>query len=353
MREEDVNRDSFIERLGGKRGVPNWNLLCETLGDPDIRPHLEAMLERTARIGRLLDFALMIDGSGFGTTLLRNWRGSKYSGKVQRKKKPTKMAFDGDVAEDAKKRKTLRNIFELAIDEKALLKKFRGYIKVHTAAGAVTGLIYAIAPSLNFGAGAGDSIHFTWLVEKAMSLRRFEAVIADKAYESARHFAFAAARKLLLFVLPREGDTLSKAEPEAKHLFDMMNLLRERYPEVYRRFYRMRSKIEAFFSAMKRVNGHVRSKIRNGDIDRMFALRHDPFPIADRWPDIIHAKHAEICRMVAVARVGDAHANEAILKAVAMNLRTLCRLEAKYGKFDLELDEPIRAVPRVSLPRSA
>ena len=85
----------------------------------------------------------------------------------------------------------------------------------------------------------------------------------------------------------------------------------------------------------------------------MFGLRHDPHKLADSAPEWMHAARAEVCRMVAVARVGDAHANEAYLKGIAMNLRTLCRLEAKYGTFDLEMDEPIRAVPRVSLPRSA
>ena len=154
-------------------------------------------------------------------------------------------------------------------------------------------------------------------------------------------------------VRARKGDTLAEATPQAKRLFDMINQLREDYPDIYRRFYRFARKIETFFSSMKRTNGHIRTKIRNGDIDRMFGLRHDPYPLKDSAPDLMHDAGADLCRMLACARVGDAHANEAFLKAIAMNLRTLCRLEAKYGAFDLKRDIPIGIVRRNSLPRSA
>ena len=129
-----------------------------------------------------------------------------------------------------------------------------------------------------------------------------------------------------------------------------MNALREKYPNIFRRFYRLRSKIETFFSSQKRTNGHIRSKIRVGDIDRMFYLRIDPRPISNNAPEATKALHAEVCRMISVARVGSAHANEALLKALALNLRTLCRLEASHGTFDLEYDIPISHVPRVSFP---
>jgi len=351
----NVTADPNLAKLGWKGDAPNWNRLSACLGEEEITSDLDAMVECTAGMGRALDYALLVDGSGFGTTMLRNWRGTKYGsvGKVRRKKKSDRLNdVEGD-SEGTAKEERLRDVFEApgthADERKANLKSFRGYIKAHTAAGAISGLIYAVETTLNFGEGSGDIRHFQHLVRRAARIGTFEALLADKGYFSEQNYTFAQDEGYLLFVLPKKGDALEGAAG-GRELFAYMNALREAYPHIYRRFYRLRSKIETFFSSQKRRTGHIRSKIRNGDIDRMYGLRHDPYPCIDSTPEPVRRLREEICRMNAVARVGTAHANEARLKCVALNLRTLCRLKQTHGEFDLTKNTPVPAMPRVSLP---
>lgn len=177
-------------------------------------------------------------------------------------------------------------------------------------------------------------------------------VLADKGYYNKWNFALMQDLRAMLFTLPKRNVGFDNGEDGAQ-LIALLDALRREYPTVFRRFYRLRAKIEGFFSAQKRRNGYIRTKIRRRDLDRMLRLRRDPydFPKALDGNRSMVRGYRMLFRVVAMGRVSTAHANQARLKAVAFNLRRLTLLEKRHGidaNFDVSI--PFTRIRRVSLP---
>ncbi len=76
---EQLAADPNFRRLGWiYEDMPHWNTLSEVAGEPELARVFEEFLVLTSRPGRNLDFAIMLDGSGYGTTTRQNWMEQKY-----------------------------------------------------------------------------------------------------------------------------------------------------------------------------------------------------------------------------------------------------------------------------------
>ncbi|HET9394217.1 MAG TPA: hypothetical protein VFO29_11945 [Candidatus Rubrimentiphilum sp.] len=76
---EVLTSDPNFRRLGWDyEEMPHWNTLSEIAAEPELARVFEDFLVLTSRPGRNLDYAIMLDGSGYGTTIRQNWMEQKF-----------------------------------------------------------------------------------------------------------------------------------------------------------------------------------------------------------------------------------------------------------------------------------
>lgn len=415
--------DARMKKLNPKGGVPNWNTLCELTAQPFVQEILREILRRTARPGRNIDYALAIDGTGFGTCMLDHWFAEKYGkkeidpetvGDDQDDSDAPELPDGADETDAAEVDEDLAEEIDPDADESATVptakpdkpktksskkSKRKTFLKAHTAMGAQTSLIYAINVTTQYGEGTADTRHFESLLMESIDLGNFEIVVADKAYYTKANFEFAQSKGKLFFALKKKGVKISNVE-RCRELMAFMRALQMRHRDVFRRFYRLRAKIESIFSAQKRTGRQIRLQIRHDEYARLSALTSPPktadietviqvgedpqvavpmvnadgkstftkiwdvipilevVDIKDTVPpkllEQLDKLRKEVCRLMAMKRVGYAQTNETLGRAIGYNLRTLVRLEQRHDEdVDFAADKAFKHIRRVSLPKAA
>lgn len=218
--------------------------------------------------------------------------------------------------------------------------------------GVVTGIIYALDVTLQYGEGTADTKHFQPLLERAAKNCNFDIVVVDKGYYHAHNFAFCMRRNWIPFVWTKQGVVIENAD-QGRELLAFMDWLRRKHYHVWVRFYRLRPLIEAVFSSQKRKTGHVRFRVRTWERARIKAMRY-PHKIPKGAPQLFHDFRNVLCRMIAMERVGYAQRSEALLKAIGANIRAIVRLEKEYGDvIRFEVGGTFKPMRRVTLPKPA
>jgi hypothetical protein len=302
-----------------------------------------------------------IDASGFGTSKLANWFQKRYGSLITGDEQAAPEAQDpaptpaGGVPVESARRKPK--------EAKPGVKRLRkGFVKVHTVEGLMSGLIYALHCTLDFGEGIADPQHFVSLVRETIhgTVRLF---VGDKGYWKAHHFELLDSLNALLMILKRDDVVAENAEV-GREMIAFFEYLRFEHPGLYRAFYRYRQRIESAFSAQKRKTGHVRTRTRKCEMLRvnqsypqsMESLKADIRSGRSKWTSVprgYEAMRAFVCTVIAREAVGRAQVTEANAMAIASNIRRIVEWEMFLGEVNIATDAPFMPLRRVFVPWAA
>jgi hypothetical protein len=202
--------ESGVLRL---KDVPHQNTLSRWMNDPRLTPIFEKMLELTARVFRAMEVAAMVDSSKMSQMRSAHSRWVEY----------------GDDEREA-----------------------ADWMKMHAIVGVETMVCMAVIFSGTVGEGTHDSKFLLRLLEKTQGLFLLRYLLADKAY-------------LTENIVGRLWELGIQAVIPVKRRWDGTNMKRfyEAYQHLVRWYddrqadfhetYRLRVKIESFFSSVKRV----------------------------------------------------------------------------------------------------
>lgn len=339
---EDLAADPNFRHLGWDlEEMPHWNTLSQIAAEPALADVFEEFLVTTSRPGRNLDYAIMFDGSGYGTTRRQNWMEQKHGGKGVGKSDEPNVGLNGD---GLNKKKCGRPIKNAGFGAPARKNTF---IKCNPAVGVVSGLIYALSMTLNIGHGTADNEHFELLFMRTLLNCQFDLVLCDQGYYDEENFELAQRYGKILIVVPKKN-----AKPEAANTPQLRYIgwLIKHHPAIFRRFYRLRPLIEATFSQKKRKNGHVKLRRRRKELAH-FSMMSYPFDMKEKVAQAVRRFRLTINRIIARERLGIAQRNEAFGKAIASNVRVLIVLARKHGDtIDFACDKAFTPRRRVSPP---
>jgi hypothetical protein len=142
------------------------------------------------------------------------------------------------------------------------LREGAEWMKVHTLAGVETLVVMAVRFSGSRGSGTHDINFVIPLVDEALKTFRLDFLLGDKAYLSERVVGWLRQRSIKAVIpVKMRWDPKTKLEyhEAATHLVEWFDKRQRDFHEKYR----LRAKIEALFSALKRVtNGFVWSRGR-------------------------------------------------------------------------------------------
>jgi hypothetical protein len=264
------------------RAVPHQNTLSRWMNDPALTPVLEQMLAITARPFRVIERGGIVDSSKMSQMLSAHSRWVEYG---------------DDEREDA------------------------DWMKMHALVGVETLVCMAVAFSGSVGTGTHDINFLLPLVRKTRGLFDLHFLLADKAYLSEE-------------VVGRLWETGMQAVIPIKKRWDFDNAKRYHEPlqglvrwydkrqADFHEIYRMRPKIEAYFSLVKRVStGFCWSRGRK---------RKDA-------GGVIVGNRREPCT---------AWKNETLCKVIYVNLRQIVKYEFETGyRMNLAADTFFRDLP--------
>lgn len=339
-----LSTDSNVRRLGwDPEQMPHWNTLSEIAAEPALAAVFEDFIVTTSRPGRALDFAIMLDGSGYGTTARQNWmeqkHGGKNVGKVDEQNPQARPVHTMQSKQRGRPKKD--NTFSAPARKNT-------FIKCSPAVGAISGLIYALSMTLNIGFGTADNEQFEVLLTRTLSNCQFDLILCDQGYYDEDNFKLAESHGKILIVIPKKG---TKPEVSDTRQLRFIGWLVENHPAIVRRFYRLRPLIEATFSQKKRKNGHVRLRRRRKELAHFQAMSY-PFDSKERGitPEVKRFRET-INRIIARERLGVAQRNEARGKAIVSNLRVLIVLTRRHNDtIDFRSDKAFKPLRRVSPP---
>jgi hypothetical protein len=357
--EQDIRHVLFEDRrfralAGDRQHYKTWRdrqvplsdtTLSQIMACPLLREDLEKILVEIARTGRKMDKVVGVDASGFGTSKLGNWFVKRYASDLKMEEDE-----DDDEDESTKSKRPGR-----AKTSRARKRDNKGFVKVHTFEGLMSGFIYAINCTLDFGEGSADTRQFQHLVDKglrAMRSKIAQILVADKAYWKDAHFGFFQRLGLILMVMIKEKIKPENAE-EGREMIAFMEYLRLEHPAVYRAFYRYRQRVESAFSAQKRTTGHIRTKVRKDEWERLNRALPTKPPKSDQPRNYDDLRHF-VASIFAREMVGEAHINVAYAMAIGANLRKLIDWQYQYREdIRFYVDAAFEPMRRVYVPWAA
>ncbi len=272
---------------------------------------LKRLLKASSRPGRGMDRILGIDATGFGTSKAAIWILQKYF-----------------FSEDAIEKRT---------------KYRKGFVKVHTVAGLMSGLIYSLSCTLKFGEGTADVKHLPDLVRRALN-PNVKLVVGDKAYWDDEHYGALQDLGIMLMVMIKEKVNPDNAE-FGRETMAFMEFLRREHPAIYRTFHRYRQRMEGVFSSEQRVSGHIKSRTRKAEMKRLA----QKYPA--KGPTSLETARELFCTFLAQELVGTAQTNEAYGIAIAHNARRIAAWEYQLREpVSVTLGTNITSLRRIILP---
>lgn len=240
-------------------------------------------------------------------------------------------------------------------------EEHRPYTKAHVSYGIVSGLIYGVTLTLNIGEGVSDVEYFQELVERTVANCNAKIILADRGYRDKDSFRLAQRLRRMLFILTKKRQNPDAAPLDADTMA-FVHWLAKEHPDVYRRFYRLRMKIESLFSAKKRRGGHTKLRIRAEDKRQLRYLSYSPDldkkterlenatvygPSGDKAEEV----RSSICRMIAQRFVPRSQQNEMLARAIVWNLTRLLHLKWEHDDgVDLLADKAFKAIRCIDLP---
>ncbi len=342
-----------------KSGGPSDETMSKLIWSYPLSEDVQRLLALTATCGKRMDSMVDIDATGFGSTKLETGSPNAYSGPNNKHAVDDLTENRGDSSQSGSEISGNLNAFKRV--------RGKGFIKAHTIHGVESGLIYATECTLDFGPGTADTRHFQPLLRKVLDINpRVRAVLADKGYWKAEHFAFTQQVGILLMVMRKKNVSIDNA-PVGRESIAFLEHLRLNHPAVYRTFYRYLQAIESVFSGQKRVTGHIRRRVRKKERERIERLQAtlsanaelDWAALSKANPEIKKPRNWEnafsfAATLIAQEIVGRAQINEAHAMAIAYNLREIIKWELQTGeKMDMWAGSSFTPLRRVHLPSAS
>lgn len=250
------------------RKPPHQNTLSDWMNDPSVTPVLKDFLRMTAEPFRRREIGAMIDSSKFSQMSSAQGRGVDYRGD------------DRPGAE---------------------------WMRCHALVGVETMVCMAVGFAGTRGEGTADINFVQPLVSEAAKTFSLQFLLADKGYLSERHIKWLFDDINIRAIVPAKKNTERRTHVENVEWFAQMIKWQDENPREFHEFYRLRVKIEGFFSNLKRTtSGYCWSRGRPvKGADGTTQSRDFVPPVA--W------------------------VNETLCKFVFMNLRATASLEEETG----------------------
>lgn len=230
-----VYRCHIANGLLGLNKAPHQNSISRWMNNPSITPILEKFVRISASPFRMLESAVILDSSKFSQMETAHWRMVEYG--------------EGN-PKDRDKRPSAR------------------WMKCHALVGVESMACFAVRFSANAkdkddpDDAAHDIKFFVPLMEQALATLEIQTVIADKGYLAEWVAGWCWERGMRAIIpIKKRWDLATKTVfyEACKALVEMFDGRRREFDDVYR----WRVKVEAFFSALKRVvDGYCMSRGR-------------------------------------------------------------------------------------------
>ncbi len=202
--------------------APSFNLVSRYISNPDLRPVITDLVERSAGPLRAIESTFAVDRSGFSTCRFDRWYDAKW-GKE---------------------------------------KSQRQWLKAHLVSGTQTNVVTSVAITQN---NVHDAPMLPGLLESTSRQFRMIEVSADKAYLSNANLEEIERLGAYPYI-PFKSNTTGEGSPMWKRLYAYFTL----NEEAFNRHYHQRSNVETTFSMIKgKFGDSVRSKSEPGQVNEI------------------------------------------------------------------------------------
>jgi len=190
------------------------------------------------------------------------------------------------------------------------------WMKAHVIVGVETTIVMAVEFSGIYGNGVADVKFLKTLVTEARKTFPLQILLADKGYTGEDYLNWLWKEcRIRAFIPIKKNASRRKKQEEYEPLYELMTMF-EDSPQKFHESYRLRSKIEGFFSTLKRISGEhcwSRGRPRRDAAGKFVSVDNSTQPCT-------------------------AWINETLCKCIYMNLRTTASLQEETG---YEIEYPV------------